>query len=44
VFDLVIWSFVLVLTPVALGLAWKLIGNLGNRISLGLVRAFGSFI
>jgi hypothetical protein len=38
--DLVLWSFVLVLTPVALGLAWKLIYTVGDLIGLGLSRAF----
>jgi hypothetical protein len=36
---LVLWSFELVLAPVALGLAWQLISWIGRRIGLGLVRA-----
>jgi hypothetical protein len=42
VLDLVLWSFVIALTPVALGLAWKLISGIGDRISLGPSRAFES--
>ena len=38
--DLVLWSFVIALTPVALGLAWKLISRVGDLIGLGLSRAF----
>jgi hypothetical protein len=37
--DLVFWSFVMVLMPVALGLAWKLISGVGNLIGLKLSRA-----
>ena len=29
-FDLVIWSFVIVLTPVTLGLIWKLVSRAGR--------------
>ena len=38
--DLVLWSFVTALTPVALGLAWKLIFGIGNVIGLWLSWAF----
>jgi hypothetical protein len=38
--DLVYWSFVMALTPVALGLAWRLISDVGDRIGLGRSRAF----
>jgi hypothetical protein len=38
VFDLVRWSFVIAITPLALGLAWNLISQIGNRIVLGLSR------
>jgi hypothetical protein len=37
---LVFWSFVITLTPVALGLSWKLISGIGRLIGLGLSRAF----
>jgi hypothetical protein len=37
---LVFWSFVLALTPLALGLAWELISGIGRLIGLGLSRAF----
>ena len=37
-FDLVRWSFVIALTPMALGLAWRLISSIGNWIVLGLSR------
>jgi hypothetical protein len=40
VVDLVLWSFVIAMTPVALGLAWKLISGLGAWIGRGLSRAF----
>jgi hypothetical protein len=40
VIDLVLWSFVLALAPVALGLSWKLISGIGRLIGLGLSRAF----
>jgi hypothetical protein len=39
---LVLWSFVITLTPVALGLAWKLISGIGRLIGLRLSRAFES--
>jgi hypothetical protein len=32
--DLVLWSFVIALTPVVLGLAWKLVSGIGNWIGL----------
>ena len=32
--DFVLWSFVIALTPVALGLAWKLVSGIGNWIGL----------
>jgi hypothetical protein len=38
VFDLVRWSFVIAITPLALGLVWNLISQIGNRIVLGLAR------
>jgi hypothetical protein len=38
VFDLVFWSFVIAVTPLALGLAWKLIVQVGNWIVLGFSR------
>ena len=37
---LVLWSFVMALTPVALGLAWKLISGMGRLIGLRFARAF----
>ena len=37
-FDLVRWSFVIAVTPLALSLAWNLMSQLGNRIVLGLSR------
>jgi hypothetical protein len=40
VIGLVLWSFVITLTPVALGLAWKLISGIGRLIGLRLARAF----
>jgi hypothetical protein len=40
VVDLALWSFVIALTPGALGLAWKLISRVGDLIGLGLSRAF----
>ena len=39
---LVLWSFVMTLIPVALGLAWKLTAAIGRRIGLGLARAVES--
>ena len=36
---LVLWSFVMALTPLALGLAWKLISGMGRLIGLRLARA-----
>jgi hypothetical protein len=36
VVDLVFWSFVIALIPVALGLAWELISGLGAWIGRGL--------
>jgi hypothetical protein len=42
VIELVLWSFVMALTPVALGLAWKLISGIGRLIGIGLSRAFES--
>jgi hypothetical protein len=44
VIDFVLWSFVIALTPVALGLAWKLI-RMGHWIGLGLsyARAHAGF-
>ena len=33
--DLVVWTFVLALTPVALGLALKLISGVGDLIDFG---------
>jgi hypothetical protein len=38
VFDLVRWSFVIALTPLALSLAWRLILPVANSIALGLAR------
>jgi hypothetical protein len=38
VFDLVRWFFVVALTPLALGLAWRLILLVANSIARGLVR------
>ena len=38
--NLVFWSFVLVLTPVALGSAWRLVSGTLRWIALGLSRAF----
>jgi hypothetical protein len=38
--DLVFWSFVVALTPVALGLAWKLVSGIGNWIGLVISRPF----
>jgi hypothetical protein len=38
VVDLVRWSFVMALTPLALGLAGQLISRIGNRIVLALAR------
>jgi hypothetical protein len=38
VFDLVRWSFVVALTPLALGLAWRLILLVANSIARGLAR------
>ena len=37
-FNLVGWSFMIALTPLALGLAWKLLSHVGNWIVLGLSR------
>ena len=37
-FDLVRWSFVVALTPLALGLAWRLILLIANSIAVGLAR------
>jgi len=39
VIDLVLWSFVLALTPVALGLTWKLISRVGDLFGLRPSRA-----
>lgn len=39
--DLVIWSFVMALAPVAVGLAWKGISGVLGWIELGLLGAFG---
>jgi hypothetical protein len=36
----VFWSFVIALTPVALGLAWKLVSGIGNWIGLVISRPF----
>jgi hypothetical protein len=33
VIDLVLWSFVVALTPVALGLSWRLISGVGSELS-----------
>jgi hypothetical protein len=38
--DLVLWSFVVALTPVVLGLAWKRIPWVVDENGLGLSRAF----
>jgi hypothetical protein len=40
VIGLVLWSFVITLTLVALGLAWQLISGIGRLIGLRLARAF----
>jgi hypothetical protein len=40
--DLVLWSFVISLAPVALGLTWKLISGTGDLIGRGLSWAFES--
>ena len=37
-FDLVRWSFVVALTPLALSLAWRLILLIANSIAVGLAR------
>jgi hypothetical protein len=37
---LVLWSFVLAITPVALGLTWKLISGIGRLIGLRRSRVF----
>ena len=37
---LVLWSFVLAITPVVLGLTWKLISGMAPCIGLGLSRFF----
>ncbi len=39
---LVLWSFVVTLTPLVLGLVWKLTSAIGRRIRLGLMRAVAS--
>jgi hypothetical protein len=39
--ELVIWSFMVVLTPVALGMAWKLTAGIGKWTGVGLSSAFG---
>ena len=39
-FNFVVWSFVVALTPVALGWAWKLAAGISHRIALGYARAF----
>jgi hypothetical protein len=38
VVDLVRWSFMMALTPLALGLVWELISWIGNRIVLAPAR------
>jgi hypothetical protein len=38
VFDLVRWSFLVTLTPMALGLAWRLILLVANSIAVGFAR------
>jgi hypothetical protein len=40
VVNLVFWSFAVALTPVAMGLAWKLVSEIPHWIALGLSRAF----
>ena len=40
---LVLWSFVISLTPVALGLAWKLTSGIGRWIGLRLAQAFEGY-
>lgn len=40
VVNLVFWSFAVALTPIALGLAWKLISEIPHWIALGLSRVF----
>jgi hypothetical protein len=42
VFDLVRWSFVIAITPLALSLAWRLISLLGNAIVFRLARSYAS--
>jgi hypothetical protein len=42
VIELVLWSFVIALTPWALGLAWMPISGIGHLIGLGLSRALES--
>jgi hypothetical protein len=36
--DFVLWTFAIVLTPTVLGLAWKLIWDIGRLIDLGIIR------
>jgi hypothetical protein len=39
-FSLATWSIVLALTPVVLGVAWKLVFGMSHAITLGLSQAF----
>ena len=38
-FNLVLWSFVVAITPVAFGLTWKLISGVGDLVALRLSQA-----
>jgi hypothetical protein len=40
VLDFVLWSFVIALAPVALGLTWKCVAGILNLAADGLARAF----
>ena len=40
--DFVLWSFAMVLVPVALGLAWTLISRIADWIGLSLAQALKS--
>jgi hypothetical protein len=40
VVSLVVWSFVVVLTPIALGSAWKLVYGFSHWMAHGLARAW----
>jgi hypothetical protein len=39
VIDLLLWSFVLALAPVAIGLSWKLVSAVGHQISEAFMHA-----